>query len=66
MAGFDEALIQAVQAVMQVIGKRHRGLMAAGPIVLRLLPGPDAHAVQFGYGLFPVENRHYRGEIGPS
>jgi hypothetical protein len=66
MAGFDEALIQAVQAVMQGVGRRHRGLMAVGPIVLRLLPGPDPHAVQFGYGLFPVENRHYRGETGLS
>jgi hypothetical protein len=64
MAGFDEALIQAVQAVMQAVGRRHRGLMAAVPILLRLLPGPDAHAVQFGFGLFPVENRHYRGEAG--
>jgi hypothetical protein len=66
MAGFDEALIQAVQAVMQGIGRRHRGLAAAGLIVLRLLPGPDAHAVQFGFGLFPVQNRHYRGETGLS
>ncbi|HET6606627.1 MAG TPA: hypothetical protein VFG62_08165 [Rhodopila sp.] len=66
MAGFDEALIRAVQAAMQAVGRRHRGLTAVGLIVLRLLPGPDAHAVQFGFGLFPVKNRHYRGEIGLS
>jgi hypothetical protein len=64
MAGFDEALIRAVQSVMQAVGRRHRGLIAAGPILLRLLPGPDRHAVQFGYGFFPVKNRHFRGETG--
>ena len=61
LAGFDEALTQAVQSVMQAIGRRHRGLLAAAPILLRLLPGPDRHAVQFGYGLFPIQNRHFRG-----
>lgn len=60
MSDFDEALIRAIQAVVQSVGRRHRGLMAVAPIVLRLARGPDRRSVQFGYGLFPVENRHYR------
>jgi hypothetical protein len=60
LAGFDEALIQAIQAVVQDIGRRHRSLMAIAPIVLRLVPGQVPTEVQFGYGLFPVENRQFK------
>jgi hypothetical protein len=61
LAGFDEALIQAINHAMLTLGRKNRGLMAVAPIVLRLLPTADPHAIQFGYGLFPVTNRHYRG-----
>ena len=62
LSGFDEALIRAIQAAIQAIGRKNRGLMAVAPLVLRLLPAAGAHAVQFGYGFFPIANRHYRGE----
>jgi hypothetical protein len=62
LGGFDEALIEAVTAAVQSIGRKNRGLMAVAPIVLRMQGMPDPHAVRFGYGLFPVPNRHYRGE----
>ena len=62
MPGYDEALIHAVQAAMPAIGRKNRGLMAVAPIVLRLLPTAAADTVRFGYGFFPVANRHYRGE----
>jgi hypothetical protein len=62
MSEFDEALIQAVQAAVQAVGRRNRGLMAVAPMLLRMQPLPDPHALRFGYGLFPVLNRHYRGE----
>ena len=61
LAGYDEALIQAINHAMLTLGRKNRGLMAVASIVLRLLPTPDPHAIQFGYGLFPVANRHYRG-----
>ncbi len=61
---FDDALMLALRAVVPAIGRRHRGLMAAGMMLLRLLGGPDPHTIQFGYGFFPVTNRHYRGEGG--
>ena len=61
LAGYDEALIQAITHAMLTLGRKNRGLMAVAPIVLRLLPTADPHAIQFGYGLFPVANRHYRG-----
>ncbi len=64
LTGFDEALILAVQAAVRDLGRRNRGLMAVAPIVLRLLPGLEAGTVEFGYGFFPVPNRHYRGGIG--
>ena len=62
LGGFDEALIRAVQAAMQAVGRKNRGLMAVAPLVLRVLPAAQPHAVQFGYGFFPIANRHYRGE----
>jgi hypothetical protein len=61
LAGFDEAMIEAVKVSVQAHGRRNRGLMAVVPLVLRLQPLPDPHAVQFGYGFFPIANRHYRG-----
>jgi hypothetical protein len=30
--------------------------------VLRLQALADPHAVRFGYGFFPIANRHYRGD----
>jgi hypothetical protein len=61
LPGFDEALIAAAQAAVQSVGRKNRGLMGVAPIVLRLQALPDPHAVRFGYGLFPVRNRHYSG-----
>ena len=62
LSGFDEALIKAVQAALQAAGRKNRGLMAVAPLVLRVLPAAEPQAVQFGYGFFPIANRHYRGE----
>jgi hypothetical protein len=59
LAGYDEALIEAVQAAVPSSGRHNRGLMAVAPIVLRLQPMPDPHAIRIGYGLFPVQNRRY-------
>jgi hypothetical protein len=62
LPGFDEALIEAVKASMQALGRKNRGLMAVAPVVLRLQPLPDPHAVRFGYGFFPIVNRHFRAD----
>ena len=61
LAGFDEALIEAVKAGVQALGRKNRGLMGVAPIVLRLQALPDPRSVRFGYGFFPILNRHYRG-----
>ena len=61
LAGFDEGLIEAVQASVQLHGRKNRGLMAVAPVVLRLQALADPLSVRFGYGWFPVANRHYRG-----
>jgi hypothetical protein len=58
LPGFDEALIAAVKEAMAGLGRRNRGLMAVAPVVLRLQATPDPAAVRFGYGIFPVPNRH--------
>lgn len=63
LGGYDEALIRACQAAIQSAGRKNCGLMAVAPIVLRMQDTPDPHAIRFGYGLFPVANRHYRGEV---
>ncbi len=67
LAGFDEGLIAAVKEAVAAVGRRNRGLMGVAPVVLRLQALPDPAAVRFGYGIFPIPNRHYRGEnaIGP-
>jgi hypothetical protein len=62
LAGFDEALIQAIKEVLHRQGRRHRGLMAVAPIVLRLQQMQDPHAVRLCYGFFPIANRHYAGD----
>jgi hypothetical protein len=63
LTGYDEALIEAIKSAMQGLGRKNRGLMAVAPIVLRLQPLADPHAVRFGYGLFPIANRHYQGSM---
>ena len=63
LGGYDEALILACRAAVQSAGRKNRGLMAVAPIVLRMQDLPDPHAIRFGYGLFPLANRHYSGEV---
>jgi hypothetical protein len=65
LLGYDEALLDAVRAAVQALGRKNRGLMGVAPIVLRLQAVPDPQQVRFGYGLFPVLNRHYEGETPP-
>jgi hypothetical protein len=62
LPGFDEALIEAVKASVHAFGRKNRGLMAVAPVVLRLQALRDPYSVRFGYGFFPIANRHYRGE----
>jgi hypothetical protein len=62
LAGFDEALILAVKEAISGLGRRNRGLMGVVPVTLRLQALPDPASVRFAYGIFPVTNRHYRGE----
>lgn len=58
--GFDDALTDAIKAAMPVEGRRNRGLMTVAPVVLRLQPLQDPHAIRFGYGCFPTVNKYYR------
>jgi hypothetical protein len=62
LAGFDEALIEAIREGLHSQGRRHRGMMAAAPMVLRLQQMQDPHAVRLCYGFFPIANRHYEGD----
>jgi hypothetical protein len=58
---FDPSLIEAIRHAVQAKGRRHRGLMAMGTILLRLQPTAKPDEARFGYGLFPIANRHYAG-----
>ncbi len=58
--GFDDALLDAIKEALPAQGRRNRGLMTVAPVVLRLNPLQDPHAVQFGYGCFPTVNKYYR------
>ncbi|WP_158924021.1 hypothetical protein [Acidisphaera sp. S103] len=62
LGGYDAALHQAIEAAMLSVGRKNRGLMAVGSILLRQQPTPDPAAVRFGYGLIPVANRRYQGQ----
>ena len=64
LAGFDEALIKAVETAMAALGRKNRGLIGTTLVTLRLQALPDPTAIRFGYGLFPLLNRHHRGENG--
>ncbi|HEX2941859.1 MAG TPA: FkbM family methyltransferase [Rhodopila sp.] len=55
-AEFDAHLITALRQLLQRQGSRHRRLIAVLPIMLRLLPGPGAQAVRFGYAFHSVGN----------
>lgn len=59
VAGFDAALVEAVKGAVQALGRKHRGLLAVSTIMLRIQATPDPHTVRFGYGWFPVQNRHF-------
>jgi hypothetical protein len=56
---FDWALIQAIKELIPTLGRKNRGLMAVAPVVLRLQAVQDPRAIRFGYGCFPVVNKHY-------
>ncbi len=62
LAGYDEALIEAVKHGVQMLGRRNRGLLAVMPVTLRLQALADRQAARLVYGLFPTANRHYRGD----
>jgi hypothetical protein len=62
LGGYDAALHQAIEAAMLALGRKNRGLMAVGSILLRQQPTPDPAAVRFGYGLLPVANRRFQGD----
>lgn len=62
LPGQDDALIEAIKAGMQSLGRKNRGLMAVAMVAPRLQEMPDPHSVRFGYLFFPVGNRHYRGD----
>jgi hypothetical protein len=47
---------------VSALGRRNRGLMGVAPVTLRLQTLPEPGSVRFGYGIFPIVNRHYRGE----
>lgn len=59
ISGFDDALHDAIEEAMPVQGRRNRGLMTVGTVVLRLKTLPAPHTVQFAYGCCPTVNRHY-------
>jgi hypothetical protein len=61
LAGYDEALIEAMKAAVQSQGRKNRGLLAVAAMILRLQLLADPHSVRFCYGFFPVGNRHYSG-----
>lgn len=61
-SAFDDTLIRAVGAAVEAHGRKNRGLMAAGIVMLRIQPATDADTVRFGYALFPAPSRRYQGE----
>ena len=60
---FDRDLHEAVTAAVQSLGRKNRGLIAVASVMLRLQATPDPHAVRLGYGLFPVANRRFAGDV---
>jgi hypothetical protein len=66
---FDQMLVDAVQAALQAVGRRHRGVAAVAAVMPKGLPAGSPDRIGFGYAFYPILNPRFFGEnpikVGP-
>jgi hypothetical protein len=66
---FDQMLVDAMQAALQAVGRRHRGVAAVAAIMPKGLPAGAPDRIGFGYAFYPILNPRFFGEnpikVGP-
>jgi hypothetical protein len=66
---FDQMLVDAMQAALHDVGRRHRGVAAVAAIMPKGLPAGSPDMIGFGYAFYPVLNPRFFGEnpikVGP-
>ncbi len=59
---FDQMLVDAIQAALQAVGRRHRGVAAVAAIMPKGLPAGATDRIAFGYAFYPLLNPRFMGE----
>ena len=66
---FDQILVDAIQAALQAVGRRHRGVAAVAAIMPKGLPAGAPDRIGFGYAFYPILNPRFFGQnpikVGP-
>ncbi|HLY87595.1 MAG TPA: hypothetical protein VKQ27_01300 [Acetobacteraceae bacterium] len=66
---FDQMLVDAMQAALHEVGRRHRGVAAVAAIMPKGLPAGALDRIGFGYAFYPIINPRFFGEnpikVGP-
>lgn len=67
---FDQMLLDAIRAVLQSAGRRHRGVAAVAAIMPKGVPVGPPDQIGFGYAFYPILNPRFVGEnpvgLGPA
>ena len=58
---FDQMLVDAIQATLHDVGRRHRGVAAVAAIMPKGLPAGSPDRIGFGYAFYPVLNPRFFG-----
>jgi hypothetical protein len=59
---FDQMLVDAIHAALQVVGRKHRGVAAVAPIMPKGLPAGAPDRIGFGYTFYPILNPRFFGQ----
>ncbi len=62
-AVFDQPFGDALQATIQTLGRRHRGLAAVCGVLPKLLGTDRPDEVRFAYAFYPFQNSHFIGQV---
>jgi len=59
---FDQTLVDAIDAALRAVGRRHRGVAAVASIMPRVAPMQRPQQIGFGYAFHPIRNKHFVGD----
>jgi hypothetical protein len=59
---FDQMLVDTIQACLQSIGRKNRGIAAVAVVVPKIIPTEHLDHLGFGFAFYPFLNPHFDGE----